>query len=683
MSRRCDPASDEILAPGNELGELEPAKVRMTGSYAHSGERYGMCECPTSLPRSLTWRRRGIFHRCALTVLLAWLLAQPGATAANWWVDVHNPACPGDGSSENPFCLIQDAIDASGDGDTIFIRPGTYEESLSVVRKSLSLQATGSREDTFLEFPPGRHVVDQCDDFRVVGLTFRGGAGYYRGLGLSVNRSSVSITRCRLTQFRTAGEIDAGAAIHASESTIKLLDSTFDRNEAYHGVNGGAFFFRSCLVTASNCLFLRNSAYWKDVFHPAGGAIYAADSTVELDSCQFVENDAVRGGAIYLSETDAYIVNCSFDRNEVRGYRHRGVAGGAIYADHGLVTIRNSLFCGNSAGAFAGWASGGAVEGASLIETSILCHNSVGHGTPIDAANAYGGGVAHVQMVVNSVFFANSAGAGTSEFGSTASARGAGAFESNAIACTFVSNTVTATASGEGGIATAEGAGFFGGSLRSSILWNNEPDQFAGAAVSYSNVMGGAPGIGNIDADPLFLGPDDFRLSCTSPCVDAGWVEDPASLPLLDASGLNYRVIGPSIDMGAYEAGLRWAPMIHHTGPHTRLSFQARATLFDPKTLATVFISLQPAPEGEGLLLPDGTGRRLGLAPDLAFQFWLTLPEKHRTTFLRGCGGASTRELKLPSGLPSGLRLFYSGFAQDELTGDIISVSDIDSIILD
>jgi hypothetical protein len=42
--------------------------------------------------------------------------------------------------------------------------------------------------------------------------------------------------------------------------------------------------------------------------------------------------------------------------------------------------------------------------------------------------------------------------------------------------------------------------------------------------VSYSNVQGGWPGIGNLNADPLFLNPGagDFRLAAGSPCIDAG-----------------------------------------------------------------------------------------------------------------------------------------------------------------
>jgi len=42
--------------------------------------------------------------------------------------------------------------------------------------------------------------------------------------------------------------------------------------------------------------------------------------------------------------------------------------------------------------------------------------------------------------------------------------------------------------------------------------------------VTYCDVQGGWPGTGNIDADPIFVGPemDDFHLRWRSPCIDAG-----------------------------------------------------------------------------------------------------------------------------------------------------------------
>ena len=103
--------------------------------------------------------------------------------------------------------------------------------------------------------------------------------------------------------------------------------------------------------------------------------------------------------------------------------------------------------------------------------------------------------------------------------------------------------------------------------ITNSIIWANSPQQIADTkgtfSATYSNVQGGWPGEGNIDADPLFADPDngDYHLKSqagrwelgsqswiiddvTSPCIDAG---DP-SIPI----GFEPLPNGGIINIGAY-----------------------------------------------------------------------------------------------------------------------------------
>ncbi len=59
-------------------------------------------------------------------------------------------------------------------------------------------------------------------------------------------------------------------------------------------------------------------------------------------------------------------------------------------------------------------------------------------------------------------------------------------------------------------------------SLRNNIIWGNANNQIKGSAiVTYCDVEGGWTGEGNIDANPFFA-EENFFLSDSSPCIDAG-----------------------------------------------------------------------------------------------------------------------------------------------------------------
>lgn len=73
--------------------------------------------------------------------------------------------------------------------------------------------------------------------------------------------------------------------------------------------------------------------------------------------------------------------------------------------------------------------------------------------------------------------------------------------------------------------------------VTNSIIWNNGPDEvyspFETPIISYSNIMGGIEGVGNINENPQFVDPttNNYRLQWInfpsesgekSPCIDAG-----------------------------------------------------------------------------------------------------------------------------------------------------------------
>jgi len=162
--------------------------------------------------------------------------------------------------------------------------------------------------------------------------------------------------------------------------------------------------------------------------------------------------------------------------------------------------------------------------------------------------------------VTNCIFNGNSATLGGGMWNDQTSPR--------VINCTFSANFGGVQGGGGGMLNSGSGSPV----ASNCVFWNNSDFEIGGpvvVAVSYSNVEGGFPGTGNIDANPMFVDPDngDYRLSPGSPCIDAGdntavpvgidtdlggnprFVDDPDTVDT-GVPGNGYDEV---VDMGAYE----------------------------------------------------------------------------------------------------------------------------------
>ena len=127
--------------------------------------------------------------------------------------------------------------------------------------------------------------------------------------------------------------------------------------------------------------------------------------------------------------------------------------------------------------------------------------------------------------------------------------------------CTIYGNT----AGNDGGVAYVNGVSYSYSNpvlvMNSCIIRENSEPYFdfshgGSAELSYTDIEDGWQGLGNIDADPLFIDPlnGDFRLQPDSPCIDTG---DP-ELPPRHGGGHTRH------DMGAHEYCL-WFDYYHGT----------------------------------------------------------------------------------------------------------------------
>jgi len=185
----------------------------------------------------------------------------------------------------------------------------------------------------------------------------------------------------------------------------------------------------------------------------------------------------------------------------------------------------------------------------------------------------------------------------------------------------LIGNLATGETVGGGG-----GGGARFGTLNNCIVYFNTASDGTNYSESSLNFSCTAPlptnGIGNIDLDPLFVdtnGWSDLRLQSNSPCINAGnnaYVTDPT-----DLDG-NPRIIGGTVDMGAYENtdgatanGLPWAWLLHYGLPTDGSADTLDADLdghnawqewkawTDPTNALSVLKLLPPQPQPNGTRL--------------------------------------------------------------------------------
>ena len=436
-----------------------------------------------------------------------------------------------DQSGSGDFTGIQQAIDSPTvvTGDQIVIRDGIYYETLSLSAKELILIGENGSAKAIVDGGtingPLLTVETTISNLTVVqGLGFQNGLAQYGG-GAYINGSPV-IQDC---VFRNCQASGAGGAVWAagnSSSSIRILDSTFDSNTA--GQEGGAI----------DALF----------------GIY-------IEGCHFFGNTANSAGATYLgsnSGSPVTVINSAFSNNSSSYY------GGAVVC--GDATISDSTFTGNLAGR-----EGGALFGSGSLDVSRSTFEGNGGLGPVTTKGGAVRWTSNGTVRFDQCTFLDNA----SDYGGAVFLNGSShpyASDTEFYRCLFTENqsdllggalsinsnqdvepirlvhcTVTGNSS------AYEGGGIDLGSyctVTNTIVWGNfattsDPeilDRGYSGDVTYSDIGGGWPGTGNIDADPLFADPvsGDFKLQPTSPCVDAG---DPNSERDYD---------GSPADLGAY-----------------------------------------------------------------------------------------------------------------------------------
>lgn len=319
-----------------------------------------------------------------------------------------------------------------------------------------------------LDFSGSELILDRCG-FEWNQSARDGGAMSFVSLSTG---ASGHISR---TSFRNNRAVAWGGAVVAFSIGGHLVfeDCNFHRNHG--GSLGGAINARGVSSSDLSALILRNNRFENNTSGSVGGAVYALYLEVTSRRNTYTGNAGTRGGGLFAERATARVVEDYFSGNQA------SEKGGAIQIGSGAsgethLHMVNTAFIANRA----------QVEGGAL---------AMREGTQVYAFGCE--------------FARNSGGARGGAIAAEISAGAPIVLDHCGFRANFAADT--------GGAIWTAGCG---GTVTNSLFWKNPvtglgedlTDALAGGGswdVSHSLVQGGWSGTGNVDADPLWIYPDD------------------------------------------------------------------------------------------------------------------------------------------------------------------------------
>ncbi len=418
---------------------------------------------------------------------------------------------------------IQDAADAAMAGDTIWVTNGLYDQGgrAAGLPHTLTNRVCIARPVTLrsVNGPAVTLIAGAADPASTNGL----GTNAVRCAWLAEGATLIGFTLTNGATFFDEHDLinTSAGGLWCEDDNVVVSQCVFVGNSAVYagGVFGGRLYH--CEMR-HNRAFVAGGVLAATVFDSritANAAVNAAGGAAncELTRCSITGNSAQQGGGTY----GCYQYQCLLAGNT-------GGWGGGAYGMHTSPFLFDGCVISNNTAAYGGGAYD--EDGFSQTTNCLIIGNT---------ASMEGGGLYRGRHY-NPLILGNQA------------ATNAGAIYSGLVHNgTIVGNT-----------AGSSGGGAMYSYLNNSILVDNvltngalanwvDVDQW-GSVITYTCTQPlPTNGLGNITNAPLFRGATDYRLQGSSPCINAGTVEDWMS-GAADYAG-NRRIIGPAVDMGAYE----------------------------------------------------------------------------------------------------------------------------------
>jgi predicted GH43/DUF377 family glycosyl hydrolase len=491
-----------------------------------------------------------------------------GHTAASSWKIGHATAPVSIIYVPNQYATIQEAIDASSDGDIILVDEGTYFENINYKGKAITVASL-----YFLDGDTSHisaTVIDgsnPANPYSGAVVTFESGEDTTSVLmGFTITGGTGTITQYiwdGTYPVRAGGGVfcyDAGARIARNKITIN--------NIPHNGIESTGAGIAALLVNSSDYVIIESNQI---VSNKLNGT-YSWGSAVWLNNNGTIINNEVSYNTTNADNYAWGAVACGSDVSHTRNVvikdniisynqanGQRPFAGGVSIEGGMSASIIGNLISHNTlSGTVAGTGGGieiGGLEGTTIIDRNIISNNMV----LVPNKNENGGGISLQDISANS-----NTSITNNIISNNSAAMGGGIRILNSKA-EIANNTIVNNSAGTGG-------GIWTNNSQpvviNTIVWGNQANSDPGISgtpqIVYSDIQGGFTGEGNLNVDPLFVPGDSlFHLMATtntSSCLNTG----ADSVQILDhmyyapdhdyAGNSRPQPIGTRPDMGAWES---------------------------------------------------------------------------------------------------------------------------------